>query len=429
MPEPGIDASDTADPPGSGAGRPGLGAPRGARGVSMAALGIGLLGAALRLWQYGASASLWADEANLALNIVRRRVPELLGPLDYRQVAPPGWLLLEKAAVTALGEGELALRLVPLFGSLLTLPLFWRVARRLLPAGAAPLLALTLLACGIPFIHFAAQVKPYATDVVLALALLALALAARAPGPPARRALALGALGVVAPWFSYPAVLVLAGLAAALGGLTLRDHGRPALGPLAAIGLAWAASAAGALAWARGTVTPDDVAYMQRFWAPWLLPWPPRSLADLGWPIARLTTVYGGGGLRYPVPGFFLVLGVVGAWRLWSRARDAWWLIVGPILVTFGAAAVHAYPFAPRLVLFLFPGFLLFTAAGAQSPTGLGGRRGPRLAALVAWISAGLAVAGLARNPPPYAPEPLKPVLEAVREAWQAGDRLYVQGS
>src|SRR5262245_18431479 len=69
------------------------------------------LGAALRLWQYGAGASLWADEANLALNIVERPLNRLLGPLDYRQVAPPLWQLLQKAAVTLFGDGEYALRL------------------------------------------------------------------------------------------------------------------------------------------------------------------------------------------------------------------------------------------------------------------------------------------------------------------------------
>jgi hypothetical protein len=190
--------------------------------------------------------------------------------------------------------------------------------------------------------------------------------------------------------------------------------------------IAWGASAAAVLAWARGTVTPDDVQYMQRYWAHWFLPWPPRSLADVGWPIARLTTVYGGGGLRYPAPGLFLVLAGVGGWALWRRARDVTALILAPILVAFGAAAVRAYPFAPRLVLFLFPAFLLLTAAGAHAVGAVGGIWGRRAAALVALLCAGLATAGLLRNPPPYAPEPLRLVLVAMREAWQPGDRAYV---
>ncbi|HEY7142308.1 MAG TPA: hypothetical protein VIE44_19615 [Methylomirabilota bacterium] len=387
---------------------------------------LGGLGAALRLWQYAVGASLWADEANLALNVIDRPLRRLLGPLDYRQVAPPGWLLLEKAAVTLLGDGEHALRLVPLLSSLAALPLGWHVARRVLPPGLGPPLALGLLATGIPFIFYAAQAKPYSTDVAVLLLLVALALAARRDGPSRRRVLRLGLAGAVAPWLSYPAVLVDAGLLVALGTAALfpRDRARlRALGPLA---LAWVASCAGAVAWARSTVTPDDVLYMQRFWAGDFMPLPPRALWDLGWPIARLTTVYGGGGLRYPAPGLFLALAALGAWTLWRRGRDRAWLLLGPVLATFGAAALHAYPFEPRVVLFLFPAFLVLTAAGPDALGSLAGRQGGRTALIATAACGALALVGLVRTPPPYAPEPLKPVLQAMRRAWQPGDRAYV---
>jgi hypothetical protein len=387
---------------------------------------LGVLGAALRIGQYAAGASLWADEANLALNIVDRPLGRLLGPLDYRQMAPPGWLLLEKAAVLLLGEGELALRLVPLLGSLATLPLCWQVARRVLPPGVGPPLTLGLVAIGLPFIFYAAQVKPYATDVAVALGLLALAVAVRRDGAGGGRMLRLGLAGAIAPWLSYPAMLVDAGLLAALAATAIigRDRGRLRL--LAPVALACAVGAAGAIVWARGTVTPDDVLYMRRFWAYWLMPLPPRGLQDLGWPVARLTTVYAGGGLRYPAPGVFLVLAVFGAWALWRSVRDLAWLLLGPIAATFAAAALQVYPFAPRLVLFLFPTFLVLTAAGPDALASLAGGQRPRVAAVASIACAALALFGLLRNPPPYAPEPLKPVLEAMRQAWEPGDRVYV---
>jgi len=387
---------------------------------------LGILGAALRIWQYAAGASLWADEANLALNIIDRSLADLLGPLDYRQMAPPGWLILQKAAVLLFGEGERALRLVPFLGSLVTLPLCWHVARRVLPAGVGPPLALGLVAIGLPFIFYAAQVKPYATDVAVALGLLTLALAVRRDGAGEGRMLRLGLAGAIAPWLSYPAMLAEAGLLAALAATAILAHERGRLRSLAPVALVCAVSAAGAIVWARGTVTPDDVLYMRRFWAYWLMPLPPRGLLDLGWPVARLTTVYGGGGLRYPAPGVFLVLAGFGAWALWRSARDLAWLLLGPIAATFGAAALQVYPFAPRLVLFLFPAFLVFTAAGPDALASLarGSRR--RIVTLTTAACAALALVGLLRDPPPYAPEPLKPVLETMRQAWQPGDRIYV---
>jgi hypothetical protein len=383
-------------------------------------------GVALRLWQYGAGASLWADEANVALNIIERPLGRLLGSLAYRQVAPPGWLLLEKAAVTVFGEGERALRLIPLLGSLVALPLAWRVARRILPPGLAPALALGLVATGLPFIFYAAQVKPYATDVAVALLLLALALAVRQDGPDRGRALRLGLAGALAPWLSYPAVLVDAGLLGALAAAALADRDRTRLRPLIPLIVAWTATAVAIIAWARGTVTSDDVLYMQRFWASDFMPVPPRDVRDLGWVIARLTTVYGGGGLRYPAPGIFLALAALGTWALWRRGRDRVWLLLGPILATFGAAALHVFPFEPRVVLFLFPVFLVLTAAGPEALGHLAGAGRPRVALTATAACGALALFGLLRDPPPHAPEPLRPVLQAMHQAWQPGDRAYI---
>jgi hypothetical protein len=139
-----------------------------------------------------------------------------------------------------------------------------------------------------------------------------------------------------------------------------------------------------------------------------------------------VTTVYGGGGLRYPAPGIFVALAALGAWALWRRARDRAWLLLGPVLATFAASALQAYPFSPRLVLFLFPAFLILTAAGPEALARLGGATGRRAGAIATLLCAGLAVYGLVRDPPPYAPEPLKPVLERLYRAWQPGDRVYV---
>lgn len=388
----------------------------------MLPVALGVLGAALRLWQYASGASLWADEANLALNIVDRPLGRLLGPLDYRQMAPPGWLLLQKAAVTVLGGGEHALRLVPLLGSLAALPLTWLVARRVLRPGLGPALALGLVATAVPLIFFAAQVKPYATDTAAALGLLLLAIAPGGAGAGNRRLLPLGVAGALLPWFSYPSLLVGAGVLGALSGAAALARDRERLRALAAVALAWAASAAAAVAWARGTLGPDDVEYFRHFWAHWLMPLPPRSLRDLGWPVARVTTVYGGGGLRYPAPGVFIVLAVLGAVALWRRARLHAWLLLGPIAATFAAAAIQVYPFSPRLVLFLFPAFLILTAAGPEALARFGRAAGT----IATLLCAGLALHGLVRDPPPYAPEPLKPVLAPMRQAWQPGDRAYV---
>ena len=112
---------------------------------------------------------------------------------------------------------------------------------------------LGLVATGVPLIFFAAQVKPYATDVAVALGLLALGLAVRREGPGGGRLRRLALAGALAPWLSYPALLVGAGLLAAL---VANGDSSSAIGNglrrLALVGLAWAVIAAGTVAWARG---------------------------------------------------------------------------------------------------------------------------------------------------------------------------------
>ena len=95
-----------------------------------------VIGAVLRAAPFLLDRSLWLDEAKLALNVLERSPAQLFGPLDYGQAAPVGFLLLEKQAVAAFGEGERALRLVPLLAGVASLWLFFVVARRWLSPAA-----------------------------------------------------------------------------------------------------------------------------------------------------------------------------------------------------------------------------------------------------------------------------------------------------
>jgi len=73
-----------------------------------------VLGAiAWRTLRYSLVFPMWGDEGMLAVNFHGRDFLDLLGPLDYGQVAPPGFLWLELAASKFFGFSEPALRFVP----------------------------------------------------------------------------------------------------------------------------------------------------------------------------------------------------------------------------------------------------------------------------------------------------------------------------
>src|SRR6185437_13700660 len=132
------------------------------------------LGVALRLVRFGLTYPLWRDEAYLAWNVLDRDFAGLTRPLDYQQVCPLLFLWAEKAVSLALGFNECSLRLLPTAASVASLVLFRHVAGRLLK-GVALVAAVAFLAVGYTPIRHGGEVKPYATDFLVALGLIALA--------------------------------------------------------------------------------------------------------------------------------------------------------------------------------------------------------------------------------------------------------------
>ncbi|MFY9551330.1 MAG: glycosyltransferase family 39 protein [Thermoanaerobaculia bacterium] len=354
-----------------------------------------LAGAALRLWQYFGNTSLWVDEIAVAENVIRTPFCALLSePLALDQVAPPGFLAALKLATSALGPTEFALRLTPLVCGLASLPLFAILALRTRP-GWTSVFAMALFAFSPILISYSAEAKQYSTDVCVSLALTLIALGLRNAPERSSRFLLAGLAGATAVWFSMGAVLMVAGLGAALAVLALRE-GRVRLPARLAgmLGL-WAASAAAAVALGFHSLTPATREYMQYFWQPSL----PRPI------VVALVL------LASPV--------------LWKKRSEAAPLLIGPAAVALAAAVTHQYPFSGRAILFLTPAALLAAADGAglivdglarlHVPQPVGG----------ALFAVSLAVA-TAWNPPVYRNEDTRPILATLASRRQPGDVIYV---
>jgi uncharacterized membrane protein len=129
-----------------------------------------MLGVALRVRAYLANRSLWFDEALSALNIVNRRFAELLQPLDYEQAAPFGFLFAERLVVNLIGTSEYALRLFPLLCGIASVFIFWQLARQLL-SRVGIVVGLVIFSVSDQLIYYSSEVKPYSTDVAVALLL------------------------------------------------------------------------------------------------------------------------------------------------------------------------------------------------------------------------------------------------------------------
>src|SRR5262249_50997350 len=178
-----------------------------------------LLGIALRAWAYFRDTSLYLDEILLSRNILQLPLGHLLTkPLALDQVAPRGFLLIEKLSVIIFGPNEMALRLLPFVCGITSLLLFRRLAEKILPPVASAV-ALFLFAIGVPFIRFGAEVKQYECDLLAAILLPLLALKSLEREASARRLVIGGLAGFLIIWFSQASVLIMAGIGL---GLTLQ---------------------------------------------------------------------------------------------------------------------------------------------------------------------------------------------------------------
>jgi 4-amino-4-deoxy-L-arabinose transferase-like glycosyltransferase len=393
------------------------------------ALMIGLLaiGAALRLWQYAADTSFWRDEVALAHNIVEHPLRRLLlESLAGDQVAPKGFLLVQKLAVMVLGPSELAMRLFPLLCGLAAFVLFWRLAERVL-GGRAALVAVALFAFGIPFIRYAAEAKQYGVDIAATVTLMLLAVGLIERQPTVRRCVASGLAGIVIVSFSQAAVLVMAGLGAVLAARWLVGRDRRMLRPVVITVPLWAAASLAALVVARHSMTPETQAYMYSYWRGSFLPWPPHPRPSLFWIWNRVRPVFGGSWmLRYPWAELYVMVMLVGFVALWGRRRRMVLVSLAPLAVTLLAASAHQYPFANRLILFLVPGVMLGIAAGIDWLAGASARWHRGLGAAVVTALLLPPAYAIVSTPPPYHVEKSKPVLEYLQTHRRPGDAVFV---
>lgn len=306
--------------------------------------------------------SLWLDEAMLALNLVDRSFAGLLAPLDLLQVAPIGFLWLEKAALLTFGPADWALRIVPLLAYAVSVPLLYALARRVLESRPPALLAAAVYANAYAANYYATELKQYMSDGLVAIALL-LAGLAFAQRRSLGSAVALGAFGVGCIWLSNVAVitlfttgLYLLYLVRAAG---LREGGLTVL----PIGL-WLLGFCGYYAaFIHGNPNqPGMVAYWEPFGV--FLPYDVTSAAfweQLWFKVqvtAKLICQY----RRFSLPLFLLV--AYGGWAFAKTSPRALYLLAAPAAVHLVLSYLKLYPFEVRMVLYLLPAVSILLAKG-----------------------------------------------------------------
>ncbi len=170
-----------------------------------------LFGFGLRLFHLIYNRSLWMDEVYLSTSFVKMNFSDLITkPLYYEQKAPVGFLTLVKFCTSALGNNEMALRLIPFTSSIASILIFIPVAKFYLK-GWASVLAIGILCLSPALIYHAVEIKQYATELLATVLSLYFMLKFR-DQKSISSCLMWGVYGALILWFSYAAVFILAGI-------------------------------------------------------------------------------------------------------------------------------------------------------------------------------------------------------------------------
>jgi hypothetical protein len=384
-----------------------------------------LFGVVCRLSQYAANTSVWHDEAFVALNVLHKTFAGLLGPLDWNEPAPPGFLMLEKIISLRLGKSEYALRLAPLLAGLAGMACFARLAKRISGMGPACLWAVLLMAASAKLIVQSNEIKHFTLDLLCAVLLTWLAIRIWSQQDPAWTLLFWGSVASVGFWFSYANTFVFAGTSLVLAWRAVHGWRWPARLTYLGVNLGGLVSFWLLLGPIRAQRTEEVV-------TSWRNAFPDLShpLDSLYW-LGRSTL----GFFNYlwqPFGVLLLLLAILGGIALWQTRRKAeLMLLVSPVLFAMGTAAFRHWPFGGNQhMVFAAPAGLLLAAEGVERL-----RRWPLFRnGPAAWILVGfLLLPGIGdaayRVWSPRFRHEVRPAIEFVRQHFEPGDQVIALDS
>lgn len=388
-----------------------------------------LLGLTLRLWHFLGQRSLWIDEAYVALNILERNYAGLVNQLDYAQLAPMGWLFIERAFYDMFGGLELTLRTPAMLAGAAALVMFPFAARRYVTFSGL-VIAVIFFALNNHLNRYSAEIKPYILDTLFSVATLWIGsyfFVEKKPLHPNHIA-ALLVFGVVTIPFSFPVALLLASLGSLLIVKNFLERRYIHVVALIGISLVWLFEF-GALYLIMRASQEGVVDYMNAGYQTFFAPLPPTSLGDIAW-YPRAIFKYFQFITEHETVIFMLMLTIVG---LYGYFRDNIWVflfLLAPFVFCAVASSVEAYPMYHRLMLFLFPQTILIAAAGITTMTQW--ITSPMRQAVPVVLGALLVMGTVVKTAenfsgtPPYSDEHIRPALTHVADTKQPGDVLYV---
>ncbi|MFA6391242.1 MAG: glycosyltransferase family 39 protein [Patescibacteria group bacterium] len=306
---------------------------------------------------------MWTDEASIAISIINLPLDRIAHSLDYLQVAPLGFLWIEKIFITFFGISEYAFRLFPLICGILSIIAFYKLAKQIISKLFLPL-SVFIFSVSFPLIDFSTEIKPYIVDVLIVILILNTALFMKNRRYTIRYGILFGILGSFLIYFSFPASFFLAGTGTSFFIYYIVNK---QWGQLKAVSLS-------IILWIINIILYYfsflkyfiSSSYLSFFWHDGFLS-SPFSMEGLGqWEVTFIRIFdYPGMYNLLSIPiGIIFIFGLI---KLFKQSKFSFYILVSPVVFLTIASILHYYPIYGRLVLFLLPLIILGVIKGLAS--------------------------------------------------------------
>ena len=179
--------------------------------IETALLCVCIYGVYKSCWMNSVGVSLWLDEALLAFSFSKRSLLNLTsGIFEWNQIAPVGWLYINKIMATIFGNTEFVIRLFSAFSYAATLFVIYYISKRHFRL-RLPLLCPAFIASMSFALRYSIMFKPYISDGLFTMIAILAYLQYREKNSRSRCWI-LGIVWAVLLWFSIPVCFVTGGI-------------------------------------------------------------------------------------------------------------------------------------------------------------------------------------------------------------------------
>ena len=309
-----------------------------------------LVGVFLRLKLYVLDFGLHHDEANLALNLMNHSYLDFFMALDRNQVAPVLFMILSKFIYSMVKVNYTAnfsdhvLRFLPLCSGIITMPAFVYLLNRFFKDKIVNLIGAFGISFSVPLVFYSNVFKQYSTEVLISIVILIAMLNSDFSNK--KKTIITFAIIGLSPFISLSSVFILGGIFLYLIYIYLKEKNKNVLYSIVALLVPVLIFCSG--------IFPQllEKSYQQMFdfwqeafklsFSDYLLEFFYHFIKIDGKTLVILPV--------YTIISCFLIL---------FRNKKLFFLTVLPFLFVYLAGYFYYYPLETRLVLFIYPSFLI----------------------------------------------------------------------